>query len=174
MTTADDLPALNVDTWPIATIIDGHIIGWRESQVRDIATAYALAARAERDKQWRDWGVIEVAIRSPAVAEYMKHWEGRTETAEKRVAELEERLMVMCVAQLEVGLAPWELLQNSAKLLRLVRRCDLTRPNELTAVIDAQCKDIDAVLKRLVPAPDPPSPAPLAVQGVEGEPHHER
>lgn len=31
---------------------------------------------------WRNWGVIEVAIRNPSVAEYMRHWEGRAISAE--------------------------------------------------------------------------------------------
>ncbi len=48
-----------------------------------------LAARAERDKQWSEWGVIEVAVRNHSVAEYMRHWEGRAEAAEARVKKLE-------------------------------------------------------------------------------------
>lgn len=39
------------------------------------------AAKAEL-KQWAQWGIIEVAIRNPSVADYMKHWEGRAEKAE--------------------------------------------------------------------------------------------
>lgn len=33
----------------------------------------------------RSSGVIEVAARNPSVAEYMKHWEGRTTRAEAKV-----------------------------------------------------------------------------------------
>ncbi len=70
MTPADDLPAL--PDW-----IPAHL----HQNFRD----YALAARAERDKQWSEWGVIEVAVRNHSVAEYMRHWEGRAEAAEARV-----------------------------------------------------------------------------------------
>lgn len=43
---------------------------------------------SERDKQWSEWGIIEVAIRNPSVAAYCKHWEGRTEKAESECARL--------------------------------------------------------------------------------------
>lgn len=33
-------------------------------------------------------GIIEVAIRNPNVAEYMRHWEGRAERAERALAAL--------------------------------------------------------------------------------------
>jgi len=89
MTPADDLPALPPrdfqHCYETGVGFDCEDV-WGEQAMR----AYALAARAERDKQWRDWCVIEVAIRNPAVAEYMKHWEGRAEAAEARVKELEE------------------------------------------------------------------------------------
>ena len=35
-------------------------------------------------------GIIEVAVRNPAVAEYCRHWEGRTEKAEQQLAQLQE------------------------------------------------------------------------------------
>jgi hypothetical protein len=37
-------------------------------------------------------GIIEAAVRNPAVSEYMAHWEGRTEKAQDRIAELEAAL----------------------------------------------------------------------------------
>lgn len=37
-------------------------------------------------------GIIEVAVRNPSVMDYMKHWEGRAETAEARETELVEML----------------------------------------------------------------------------------
>jgi len=39
---------------------------------------------------FKSWGIIEVAIRNPNVAEYMKHWEGRTEKAETALKTSEE------------------------------------------------------------------------------------
>jgi hypothetical protein len=51
---------------------------------------------------FRTWGIIEVAVRNPNVAEYMQHWEGRALRAEaalsdraaqaERMARLEEAL----------------------------------------------------------------------------------
>ena len=41
-------------------------------------------ARVEAElAQWKTWGIVEVAVRNPAVAEYMKHWEGRALKAEE-------------------------------------------------------------------------------------------
>lgn len=37
-------------------------------------------------------GIAEVAVRNPNVMEYMKHWEGRAETAEAKLAKAVERL----------------------------------------------------------------------------------
>ena len=31
-------------------------------------------------------GIVEVSVRNPSVMEYMKHWEGRAETAEAKLA----------------------------------------------------------------------------------------
>ncbi len=81
--------------------------------------------------------------------------------AEKRVAELEEKLMVMCVAQInELGLA----------------RCPDCLGSEFVGfkrgVRCPRCNGTGSIQVR--PSPDPPDPAPLAAQGVEGEPHHER
>jgi hypothetical protein len=38
---------------------------------------------------WRTWGVVEVAVRNPQVAEYCEHWEGRVESAESHAVELQ-------------------------------------------------------------------------------------
>ena len=46
----------------------------------------------EVDKQWRQWGVVEVAIRNDDVAEYMAHWEHRAERAEAELAAAKELL----------------------------------------------------------------------------------
>lgn len=58
-------------------------------------TARAEAAEAERDAM-KKLGIVEVAVRNPNVMEYMKHWEGRTEAAEAKLAVavgLTERLL---------------------------------------------------------------------------------
>lgn len=59
----------------------------------DLAAKYKTErneARVEIE-QWKSWGIIEIAIRNPSVAEYMKHWEGRTEKAEAECERLHER-----------------------------------------------------------------------------------
>lgn len=38
-------------------------------------------------EHFKSSGVIEVAIRNAPVAEYMRHWEGRTEKAERKLQE---------------------------------------------------------------------------------------
>ena len=61
------------------------------------ATAKLEACQAEL-RDWRTWGVIEVAVRNPNVAEYMRHWEQRTESAERRVEELTKHAEAMHIA----------------------------------------------------------------------------
>lgn len=56
---------------------DRHLRGTAEAPPRD-ATA---ELRAEL-KLMQTAGIIEVAVRNPSVAEYMRHWEGRAEKAE--------------------------------------------------------------------------------------------
>lgn len=41
---------------------------------------------------FRTWGIIEVAIRNPNVAEYMAHWEARTQKAEAENEALRTKL----------------------------------------------------------------------------------
>lgn len=43
---------------------------------------YLLAEMERREKQWCEWGIVEVAARNPQVAEFCAHWEKRTELAE--------------------------------------------------------------------------------------------
>ena len=43
-------------------------------------------ANEARDAKWAAWGIIEVAVRNPSVAEYMKHWEERALKAEEELA----------------------------------------------------------------------------------------
>lgn len=37
-------------------------------------------------EQWKNWGIIEIAVRNPDVLEYMEHWEGRAIKAEQTLA----------------------------------------------------------------------------------------
>ncbi len=60
------------------------------------------AAQGEPTPQWRivadeldmmkTAGVIEVAVRNPNVAEYMRHWEGRVLAAEHRESAMRSRI----------------------------------------------------------------------------------
>jgi chromosome segregation ATPase len=54
----------------------------------DKAIAERDIAQREVD-HFKNSGIIEVAIRNASVAEYMRHWEGRTERAEKDIRSLE-------------------------------------------------------------------------------------
>ena len=65
---------------------------WQTIERLERELAQMAAQKAEAEHNWRTWGVIEVAIRNPSVAEYMRHWEGRAESAERRVSELEAKL----------------------------------------------------------------------------------
>lgn len=47
---------------------------------------------AEMEKElanWKTWGIVEVSVRNASVLDYMKHWEGRTEKAERELALLQ-------------------------------------------------------------------------------------
>ena len=53
------------------------------------AEAEKRAADAEAQvRQWQTWGIVEIAVRNPSVAEYMAHWEGRAFKAEAQVKAL--------------------------------------------------------------------------------------
>jgi hypothetical protein len=49
-----------------------------------------LKKLVEELEQWKTWGVVEIAVRNPNVAEYMKHWEERATKAEAEVASLKK------------------------------------------------------------------------------------
>jgi len=50
--------------------------------------ALAAIELEKENKQWRTWCIIEIAVRNPSVMEYIRHWEGRTEKAERENADL--------------------------------------------------------------------------------------
>lgn len=65
---------------------------YEQKSSRDIVS---VAERMEErckaiEAEWKGWGTIEIAVRNPAVAESMKHWEGRAERAEAECARLRE------------------------------------------------------------------------------------
>lgn len=48
-------------------------------------------------------GIVEVAVRNPNVSEYIRHWEGRAETAEAKLAK------AVRLIKLSVELGRWDL-----------------------------------------------------------------
>lgn len=42
--------------------------------------------------EWTSWGIVEIAVRNPSVADYVKHWESRTERAEQQLIEAKTAL----------------------------------------------------------------------------------
>lgn len=76
-------------------------------------------------------GIVEVAARNPNVLEYMRHWEGRAETAEAALAASDAR-----IAELE---AEVERLRAGPKVRLLEWR------NAPRAMADMQCEGIAAV-----------------------------
>lgn len=67
------------------------------------AIVAVIAQQARELAEWRTWGIVEVSIRNPNVAEYMWHWEGRAKRAERYldaaracIAACEERINEWC------------------------------------------------------------------------------
>jgi hypothetical protein len=67
----------------------------------DLTIAWMKGAEDARDKikeleaelnLMKTSGIAEVAVKNPSVMEYMKHWEGRAETAEAKLAKAVEAL----------------------------------------------------------------------------------
>lgn len=65
---------------------------------------YLLAEVERREKQWRSWGVVEVAVRNQSVADYCKHWEERTEKAETELANAQREIYCCDDVRLDQGL----------------------------------------------------------------------
>jgi chromosome segregation ATPase len=62
-----------------------------EAARADAKEAEAYAEELEKELNlMKTAGIVEVAIRNPSVMEYMKHWEGRVETAEAKLATCEK------------------------------------------------------------------------------------
>ncbi len=105
------------------------------------------------------------------------------DTLQARIAELEEKLIVMCVAQLREA----EPSTDVRAVLDLIGEmstyidADAWERGKSAGLFDRYTRTRDALYQlklvskhALVPSPDPPAPAPLAAQGIEGDPHHER
>jgi hypothetical protein len=73
------------------TVEDG-IKTYNQVEARLLCLAAIREATAARDAEWKSWGVVEVAVRNPQVAEYCKHWEDRCAKAEGELAAVDDRL----------------------------------------------------------------------------------
>ena len=73
-------PPLNTDDF----------LQWRDTEHRTLIDKYHHTRALEAElNQWKTWGIIEIAVRNPSVANYMEHWEGRAIKAEQALAALE-------------------------------------------------------------------------------------
>lgn len=70
-------------------IVDGKKY-FEESHLQ-LANNNTKRAREEIE-QWKTWGVVEIAVRNPNVASYVKEWEERATTAEHILSQLRDRL----------------------------------------------------------------------------------
>jgi hypothetical protein len=66
---------------------DGRLVGMAEGMQYE---------RKQADKFIETAGIVEIAVRNSSVAEYIKHWEGRAEAAERKLAERETPTCSMC------------------------------------------------------------------------------
>lgn len=62
---------------------------------RILTEVETLKAEIDRLKgkieDWKSWGIVEIAVRNPRVAEYMNHWEGRALKAEEELSKLRQQ-----------------------------------------------------------------------------------
>ena len=154
--------------------------GMREFQARYIA-ADQRAEAAEA----RVYLTPEAMESMTAVMKIGAEYAEEAKTLRTRVAELEEKLMVMCVAQIngaEITQEPVAFFRTLNGAIDWSEDCCATRPDDLQldSYIDHAHPDEHYAAmpvyaaKESRPAPDPPDPVPVAAQGVEGEPQHER
>lgn len=79
------------ENYPVALADDDK---WR-TFAEDYAKAYAAAETESLRRemaQWKTWGVVEIAVRNPQVAEYCAHWEKRVEAAERKLCAVRKEL----------------------------------------------------------------------------------
>ena len=71
---------------------DGYLGDWLPHKDKCRCDECSLGREVEALKlenaQWRTWGIIEIAVRNPNVAEYMNHWERRATEAEAKIESL--------------------------------------------------------------------------------------
>lgn len=79
--------------------ITEKLLFWKQALLSEEGSYYEAQEVAEflvdcclssRDKEWSGWGIVEVAVRNPSVAEYMKHWEDRVKVAEDKLKSITE------------------------------------------------------------------------------------
>lgn len=86
---------------------------WKANSIPYVPASALDTARAEIERLRHDnemlttGGIIEVAVRNPSVADYMRHWEGRAEKAESALTAAQER-----IAELEGALKPFALISS--------------------------------------------------------------
>jgi hypothetical protein len=111
-----------------------------------------VAALVELEAELRTMktaGIIEVAVRNPNVAEYMRHWEGRAEAAEA------------ALAALDVQPAP-DLIQIKYEAHRTGYEAGTAAGETLRASMARRIRALEAAMD-VQPAPDAPPLSPNAV-----------
>jgi hypothetical protein len=68
------------------------------------------------------WGIIEISVRNPSVAGYMKHWEGRAESAEARA---EENLKMAEKAWIDTAITELRKRLENERLIHEARAAEL-------------------------------------------------
>ncbi len=140
----------------LASIKESHVEAARIASERGEQLAAAEARVKELEHQ------LEIAEhdsvhQSQLYSEYAEEWTRERDTLQKRVAELEEKLIVMCVAQINAIAAVPDGFSYAASRAMAVT-------SEWVRGWDACRASIE---KQSVPSPNPPAPAPLAAQELK-------
>ncbi len=165
-----------------------------------IERAEAAEARVKELERQLEIAQHDSVSQSQLYSEYIEERTKERDALRTRVAELEERLMVMCVAQIKkLGADPVSEPVDSGldeRQYRLIADVEIEfsvpdgyeretlkagtcvwlarwTDDQLEAA-RRNAQELHRKLKQSRSSPDPPAPAPLAAQGVEGEPQHER
>jgi predicted nucleic acid-binding Zn-ribbon protein len=133
-----------------------------EARIPDLQIAFDLA------KQRADEAEARVKELEKALDPYDQSLLKQRDTLRTRVAELEEKLMVMCVAQINESVS-----MTDEQIRNIFKGWEPLPISTMDELIEWSRHIIKAAAQSL-PSPASPAPAPLAAQGVEGEPHHER